>query len=62
MREFGWTYPSVYDPPGAIRDHLGLVGQPWTLLYDSSGELIQRWVGPAPPAELDASLRGVVGS
>jgi thiol-disulfide isomerase/thioredoxin len=62
MREFGWTYPSVYDPPGAIRDGLGLVGQPWTLLYDSSGELVQRWVGPAPPDELDASLSRVVGS
>jgi len=23
MREFGWTYPSVYDPTGAIRDGLG---------------------------------------
>ena len=56
MREFGWTYPSVYDPTGAIRDGLGLLGQPWTLLYDASGELVERWVGPAPPDELNAGL------
>ncbi len=61
MAEFGWTYPSVYDPPGAIRDGLGLIGQPWTLLYDGSGELIKRWVGPAPPGELDASLARIAG-
>jgi len=60
IREFGWTYPSVYDPPGAIRDGLGLLGQPWTLLYDASGELVQRWVGPAPRDELNAELDRVV--
>jgi len=26
LREFGWTYPSVYDPTGAIRDGLGMIG------------------------------------
>ena len=62
MREFGWEYPSVYDPPGAIRDGLGLLGQPWTLLYDASGELFDRWVGPAPPDELNASLDRVVAA
>ncbi len=60
IREFGWTYPSVYDPPGAIRDGLGLLGQPWTLLYDASGELVKRWVGPAPPDELNTELDRVV--
>jgi hypothetical protein len=38
MSEFGWTYPSVYDPSGAIRDGLGLLGQPVTLFYDESEE------------------------
>jgi thiol-disulfide isomerase/thioredoxin len=60
MREFGWTYPSLFDPPGAIRDGLGLLGQPWTLLYDATGELAERWVGPAPPDELNASLERLV--
>jgi cytochrome c biogenesis protein CcmG/thiol:disulfide interchange protein DsbE len=46
MTEFGWTYPSVYDPTGAIRDGLGLLGQPVTLFYDASGELVDTWTGP----------------
>jgi hypothetical protein len=40
MSEFGWTYPSVYDPSGAIRDGLGLLGQPVTLFYDESGRAV----------------------
>jgi len=46
MREFGWTYPSLYAPTGAIRDGLGLIGQPVTLFYDASGELVNTWTGP----------------
>jgi cytochrome c biogenesis protein CcmG/thiol:disulfide interchange protein DsbE len=45
MREYGWTYPSVYDLPGAIRDRLGLLGQPVTLFYDASGKLVKTWTG-----------------
>jgi thiol-disulfide isomerase/thioredoxin len=60
MREFGWSYPSVYDPPGAIRDGLGLLGQPVTLLYDGDGSLIDRWVGPVPRDELTRSLRMLI--
>jgi cytochrome c biogenesis protein CcmG/thiol:disulfide interchange protein DsbE len=60
MREFGWTYPSVYDPPGAIRDGLGLLGQPITLFYDRDGSLIDRWVGPIPEDELTQRLRSLV--
>lgn len=46
MREVGWTYPSVFDPRGEIRDGLGLLGQPVTLFYDRTGSLIETWVGP----------------
>lgn len=45
MREYGWTYPSVFDLPGAIRDDLGLLGQPVTLFYDASGKLVSTWTG-----------------
>jgi thiol-disulfide isomerase/thioredoxin len=60
MSEFGWTYPSVFDPPGAIRDGLGLLGQPVTLFYDLSGELVGRWVGPITAHELRARLTALV--
>ena len=60
MEEFGWRYPSVFDPPASIRDGLGLLGQPVTLLYDADGQVVERWVGPVPPDELDAALRAIV--
>jgi cytochrome c biogenesis protein CcmG, thiol:disulfide interchange protein DsbE len=60
MREFGWTYPSVYDPSGAIRDGLGLLGQPVTLFYDASGELVDTWTGPLSEEALDANLRAIL--
>lgn len=56
MREFGWTYPSVFDARGSIRDGLGLLGQPITLFYDAGGDLVDRWVGPIPPDELEKRL------
>jgi cytochrome c biogenesis protein CcmG/thiol:disulfide interchange protein DsbE len=60
MAEFGWTYPSVFDPPAAIRDGLGLLGQPVTLFYDAAGELVDRWPGPIPRAELRTRLARLV--
>jgi thiol-disulfide isomerase/thioredoxin len=59
MREFGWTYPSVFDPPAAIRDGLGLLGQPVTLFYDAGGNLVDRWVGPIPVDELTKRLDAI---
>jgi cytochrome c biogenesis protein CcmG, thiol:disulfide interchange protein DsbE len=60
MREHGWTYPSVYDPSGAIRDGLGLLGQPVTLFYDASGELIDTWTGPLTSEALRSRLETIL--
>ena len=60
MREFGWTYPSVYDPTGEIRDRLGLVGQPVTLFYDASGRLDSTWNGPLTSEALAKRLDRLV--
>ncbi len=60
MREYGWTYPSVYDPSGTIRDGLGLLGQPVTLFYDASGELVNTWTGPLTQEALDANLGAIL--
>lgn len=49
--EFDWPYPSVFDPPGAIRDGLGYLGQPVTIVYDRAGEVVFEWEG-AVTAEL----------
>jgi cytochrome c biogenesis protein CcmG, thiol:disulfide interchange protein DsbE len=57
IREFGWTYPSLFDPPGEIRDRLGYFGQPVTLFYDARGELAFDWSGPIPDDVLDEQIR-----
>ena len=60
MREYGWTYPSVFDGPGAIRDGLGILGQPATLFYDASGELVKTWSGPLTDEALADGLDAIV--
>ncbi len=56
IRDFGWPYPSVFDPAGRIRDRLGVVGQPVTLLYDAEGDLVETHVGPITAEQLSAEL------
>ena len=60
MRENGWTYPSVFDGPGAIRDGLGILGQPATLFFDESGELVKTWSGPLTEEALREGLDAIV--
>jgi thiol-disulfide isomerase/thioredoxin len=62
MHEVGWTYPSVFDVTGAIRDGLGLVGQPVTLFYAADGELVDTWIGPLTRQALELRLNELVGS
>lgn len=45
IREYGWHYPSVFDPSGQVRDALGYVGQPVTVMYDREGKLSFEHVG-----------------
>lgn len=61
MREFGWTYPSVFDASGRIRDGLGLLGQPVTLFYDASGELVTTWSGVLNEQILREGLDAIAG-
>lgn len=60
MREVGWTYPSVFDVTGEIRDGLGLIGQPVTLFYDADGELVDTWIGPLTRQALTTRLADLV--
>lgn len=56
VRRFGWPYPSVFDPRGAIRDSLGLVGQPHTLVLDGQGRRVFTWSGPVTEEALREAL------
>jgi thiol-disulfide isomerase/thioredoxin len=49
MKEWGLTYPSLYDGSADVKRQLGFLGQPDTLFYDASGRLVERH-----PAQLDA--------
>jgi cytochrome c biogenesis protein CcmG/thiol:disulfide interchange protein DsbE len=62
MRESDWTYPSVFDPNGSIRDGLGVIGQPATLFYDADGRLVRTWLGPLTQQALTSNLRRITGS
>jgi thiol-disulfide isomerase/thioredoxin len=57
IHRYGWIYPSVFDPPGRIRDGLGFIGQPVTAVYDASGKQVFAWSGPISDDVLRTELR-----
>jgi thiol-disulfide isomerase/thioredoxin len=60
IRRFDWPYPSVFDPTGAVRDALGYVGQPITLVYDRRGELAFERTGTIDAENLRSEIRKVL--
>jgi cytochrome c biogenesis protein CcmG/thiol:disulfide interchange protein DsbE len=60
MTTYGWTYPSLYDATGAIRDGLGIIGQPGTIFYDGNGTQVAQWSGALPEDELMKRLEQIV--
>ena len=61
IRAHGWSYPSVFDHSGEIRDKLGFVGQPETLFYDATGDLVATWIGPIPDDEMHRQVNAIAG-
>jgi cytochrome c biogenesis protein CcmG/thiol:disulfide interchange protein DsbE len=55
-----WQYPSIFDPKAEIRDGLGYVGQPITLIYDRDGRLAFEWNGVVTLDLLRRELRKLV--
>ena len=60
IRKYGWPYPSVFDPTGSIRDDLGFVGQPITVVYDASGRQSFVWSGAVPEEVLRTAVEDVL--
>lgn len=56
MAEFDWTYPSLFDKSGSVRDRLGFIGQPVSLFYDARGNLVSTWNGPIGAEQLQERL------
>jgi len=60
-REFGITYPSVYDPGGVLAFHYQLAGLPTTFIIDGAGRIVYRFVGYTDAAILRDALEDVLG-
>jgi cytochrome c biogenesis protein CcmG/thiol:disulfide interchange protein DsbE len=60
IEEFGWPYPSVFDRTGAIRDRLGLLGQPATIIYDAVGGVVDTYVGAISEDQLTQQLEALL--
>ena len=56
LTTFGVTYPSVFDPPGAIQTELEMLGPPATFLYDAQGNEVDRVLGLLSPDALASGL------
>lgn len=61
IADFGLTYPSVFDPSGAIRDSLGMIGQPVTVFYDVQGNVAMTYEGQLTQTALDDGIRAALG-
>ena len=60
IEEHGLAYPSIFDPSGAIRDSLGMIGQPVTIFYDAGGNVVSTWEGQLSKDALDEGIRAAV--
>jgi thiol-disulfide isomerase/thioredoxin len=59
-REFGITYPSVYDPAGALAFDYRLIGLPTTFVIDGDGRIRFAFVGYTDAAILGDALTDVL--
>jgi thiol-disulfide isomerase/thioredoxin len=56
IQRFRIPYPSVFDPPAAIRTDLGSFGQPDTYFFDADGTEVARYDGQIGADTLRADL------
>ena len=61
IAQHGLAYPSVFDPSGAIRDSLGMIGQPVTVFYDAAGNVAETYPGQLTQTALDQGIRAALG-
>ena len=60
-REFGITYPSVYDPGGSLAFDYRLAGLPTTFIIDGAGRIVYQFVGYTDATILRDALEDVLG-
>ena len=52
QREVGVSYPSGYDPDGAVAREWAVMGLPTTIVVDSGGRIVARRLGEVSEDEL----------
>ena len=57
IHRYRWTYPSVFDVPGAIMSDLGINGPPATLFYSGTGDLVRTVPGEIGADDLAQGVR-----
>jgi len=53
---YGVTYPSLFDPPGAIMTELNMLGPPATFFFDAQGREVDHVLGLLSPDALASGL------
>jgi cytochrome c biogenesis protein CcmG/thiol:disulfide interchange protein DsbE len=59
MEDYGMSFPSVFDPPDAIKTSLGQFGQPATVFFRSDGTFEFAYAGPIPDGVLRRHLESI---
>ncbi|MDP9296679.1 MAG: TlpA family protein disulfide reductase [Actinomycetota bacterium] len=62
MKEWGLTYPSLYDGSADVKRQLGFLGQPDTLFYDASGKLVERLPSQMDARTLNAGIERILSA
>ncbi len=57
VRQYGVTYPQLYDGPGDLGDSFGTNGYPESFLVDPQGDVALIRLGPLTGDYLDANVR-----
>jgi cytochrome c biogenesis protein CcmG, thiol:disulfide interchange protein DsbE len=62
LRQYGVTYPSLYDAPGTVQHSLDFFGQPDTIFYDASGRVVEKVPRPLDEPTLQAGIQRILAS
>lgn len=60
LRQFGLSFPQVFDGPGRVGVDYGMYGIPETFVIDGQGRVVRRYPGAVTAERLEALLREVL--
>lgn len=60
LQQEGKAFPTVYDVSQRVSVDYGITGVPETFVLDAEGRIVQKFVGPVGPGEIEAVLEGLL--